>query len=74
MIGIIYRPTWEPARRISAQVPLIVEAFEKQKQKDPANGKSNETSAGSSEATAGRSVQNSAQARNPVILAAYNYV
>uniref|UniRef100_A0A915PR16 Chromo domain-containing protein n=1 Tax=Setaria digitata TaxID=48799 RepID=A0A915PR16_9BILA len=34
---VLWAPTWEPAKRINAQVPLIVEAYEKQKQKGPSN-------------------------------------
>lgn len=73
MIGIICRPTWEPAKRISAQVPLIVEAYEKQKQKGPSNGESGEASIESLEATAKPGAQSSKQTHNSVTIPVYYY-
>ncbi|CAG9533378.1 unnamed protein product [Cercopithifilaria johnstoni] len=61
---ILWAPTWEPAKRINAQVPLIVEAYEKQKQKGLANVKSNETSTESLEATVKHGTQGSKRAHN----------
>lgn len=37
---VLWAPTWEPASRIKAQVPLIVEEFEKQKRKKASGAKS----------------------------------
>ncbi|KAL3985938.1 hypothetical protein ACH3XW_40705 [Acanthocheilonema viteae] len=61
---ILWAPTWEPAKRINAQVPLIVEAYEKQKQKGPANDKSGETNTEPLEGTAKNGAQSSKRTHN----------
>ncbi|EFO24019.1 hypothetical protein LOAG_04460 [Loa loa] len=61
---ILWAPTWEPAKRISAQVPLIVEAYEKEKQKSFSNGESSETNTESFETAAKPSAQGSKRTRN----------
>uniref|UniRef100_A0A2K6WE03 Chromo domain-containing protein n=1 Tax=Onchocerca volvulus TaxID=6282 RepID=A0A2K6WE03_ONCVO len=54
---ILWAPTWEPAKRINAEVPLIVEAYEKQKQKRAADGQSSGSSTESSETATKPSAQ-----------------
>uniref|UniRef100_A0A0R3S4N4 Chromo domain-containing protein n=1 Tax=Elaeophora elaphi TaxID=1147741 RepID=A0A0R3S4N4_9BILA len=70
---ILWAPTWEPAKRINAQVPLIVEEYEKQKQKGITNIKSSETGIEPLEATAKHGAQGSKRTRNSVTLPPYIY-
>ncbi|MCP9264453.1 Rna polymerase-associated protein rtf1-like protein [Dirofilaria immitis] len=64
------RPTWEPAKRINAQVPLVVEAYEKEKQKAASNGEPTGTSAESLEATAKCNAESPKRTRHSVTLPA----
>ncbi|VIO98998.1 Uncharacterized protein BM_BM10510 [Brugia malayi] len=59
---ILWAPTWEPAKRINAEVPLIVEAYEKQKQKGHLESK--ETDIEPLEATAQPSAESSKRTLN----------
>ncbi|KAM3716544.1 N-succinylarginine dihydrolase [Dirofilaria immitis] len=67
---LAYRPTWEPAKRINAQVPLVVEAYEKEKQKAASNGEPTGTSAESLEATAKCNAESPKRTRHSVTLPA----
>ncbi|EJW81561.1 hypothetical protein WUBG_07528 [Wuchereria bancrofti] len=69
---ILWAPTWEPAKRINAQVPLIVEAYEKQKQKGHFESKGTNTEP--LEATAQPSAESSKRTLNSVTHPAYSYV
>ncbi|KAM3716543.1 RNA polymerase-associated protein [Dirofilaria immitis] len=64
------KPTWEPAKRINAQVPLVVEAYEKEKQKAASNGEPTGTSAESLEATAKCNAESPKRTRHSVTLPA----